>query len=152
MQGVEMSKKQGLGGFWAASASGLAVVMLGLTDCGGDSSSQATSRAPATSQSPTAGPVAANLLQVCDHAQDAFRDGDLGDAEQAKALSFELQGMIDVAKPDAARVLHPMIEAADAVGADGRHQARPALRRAEQRAYGTLRRLCVRAGSEAWGG
>jgi hypothetical protein len=96
--------------------------------------------------------VAANLLQVCDHVQDAFRDGDLGDAEQAKALSAELQGMIDVATPDAARMLGPMIVAADAIGADGRDQARPALQRAENKAYRALRRECIRAGSRAWGG
>jgi hypothetical protein len=96
--------------------------------------------------------VAANLLQVCDHAQDAFRAGDLGDAEQAKALSAELQGMIDVATPEAARMLGPMIEAADAIGADGKDRARPALQRAEDKAYRALRRGCIRAGSRAWGG
>jgi len=96
--------------------------------------------------------VAANLLQVCDHAQDAFRAGDLDDAEQARALSAELQGMIDVAKPDAARMLNPMIEAADAIGAEGRDQARPTLRRAQNAVYRALQRECMQAGSQAWGG
>lgn len=82
-----MSKRQGLGTVRAGSAIGLAVLALCLTSCGGDSSARATPPASATSQAPTAGPVAANLLQVCDHAQDAFRSGDLGDDEQAKALS-----------------------------------------------------------------
>ena len=146
-----MSKRQGLDIMWVASAIGLAVVTLCLAGCGGDSSPQATSPAPATTfQPPTAGPVAANLLQVCDHAQDAFRDGDLGDAEQSRALSAELQGMIDVAKPDVARALRPMTKAADAVAADGREQARPVLQRAENRAYRTLRHVCVRDGSQAW--
>ena len=86
----------------------------------------------------------------CDHAQDAFRDGDLGDADQASALSAELQGMIDVAKPGAARLLGPMIKAADAIAAGGRDQSRPALRQAEIKAYRVLGRACTRAGSRAW--
>jgi len=94
--------------------------------------------------------VAADVLQVCDHAQDAFRDRDLGDADQASALSAELQGMIDVAKPGAARLLGPMIKAADAIAAGGRDQSRPALRQAEIKAYRVLGRACTRAGSRAW--
>lgn len=147
-----MSKRQGLETVRVASVIGLMVVALCLSGCGGDSSTQATPQTPATSQPPTAGPVAANLLQVCDHAQDAFRSGDLGDAAQAMVLSAELQGMIDVAKLDAARVLRPMISAANAIVADGRDRARPALQQAENKAYRTLGRACVRAGSRAWGG
>jgi hypothetical protein len=147
-----MSKRQGLDMLWVANAIGFSVVTLCLTGCSGDSSAQPTSPAPTTSQSPTAAPVATNLLQVCDHAQDAFRSGDLGAAEQSKALSAELQGMIDVAEPDAGRVLRPMVEAADAIAADGRERARPALQQAENRAYRTLRQVCVRAGSQAWSG
>jgi len=89
---------------------------------------------------------------VCDHVQDAFRSGGLDDAEQSRALSAELQGMIDVAEPEAAGVLRPMAEAAGAIASDGKERATPALRRAENQAYDKLQRMCVRAGSQAWSG
>ena len=102
---------------------------------------------PAASASPSA--VAANLLQVCDHVPDAFRDGSPNETEQAKALSAELQGMIDTAQPEAANMLGPMVDAAEAMASAERD--RPALRQGEHRAYNRLRRDCVRAGSQAWG-
>ena len=151
-KGAGMSKRQARAALWVASATGLAVMTLCLSGCDDDPTRQATSPAPAASQSPVVAPVAANLRQVCDHAPDAFRDGGLDDAEQNRALSAELQGMMDVAEPDAAQVLRPMAEAAGAIAADGRERARPALQRAENRAYSTLQRLCVRAGSQAWNG
>jgi len=104
---------------------------------------------PAASASPAA--VAANLLQVCDHAPDAFRDGSPNETEQAKALSAELQGMIDTAEPAAAKLLGPMVDAADAMASAEREADGSALRRGEHRAYERLRHACVRAGSQAWG-
>jgi hypothetical protein len=58
--------------------------------------------------------------------------------------------MMDVANAEAAQVLRPMAEAAAAIAMDGKAQARPVLRRTENRAYRELRRACVRAGSQAW--
>ena len=111
-----------------------------------------TSPSPTESTSPSATSVAANLLQVCDHAQDAFRSGDLGDAEQSRALASELQGILDVSEPDAAQVLRAMVAAAAAIAADGKAHARPALQRAEDRAFSKLQAVCVQAGSRAWSG
>lgn len=145
-----MSKRQGRAALWVAIAIGLAVMTLCVGGCGDDPPRQATSPRPAASPSPAATPVAANLRQVCDHAPDAFRDGGLDDAEQSRALSAELQGMMDVAEPDAAQVLRPMAEAAVAIASDGRERAQPALQRAENRAYTELQRACVGAGSQAW--
>lgn len=127
----------------------------GLTGCAhGDTSDAAAPRsAPpsaTTSASAADTAVAANLLQLCDHAQDGFRSGGLGDATQNAALAAELQGMMDVADPEAAEVLRPMSEAAAAIAADGRDRARPALQRSEDRAYRTLRRACIKAGSQTW--
>jgi hypothetical protein len=102
------------------------------------------------SESAGATAVPANLLHVCDHVQDAFRSGSLDDAAQNRALASELQGMIDVADPDAAQVLRPMAEAAAAIGADGRSRAAPRLQRAQGRAYRELRRTCISAGSQTW--
>jgi hypothetical protein len=67
-----------------------------------------------------------------------FRSGGLDDAEQSSALSAELQGMMDVANAEAAQVLRPMAEAAAAIAMDGKAQARPVLRRTENRAYREL--------------
>ena len=125
-----------------------------LTGCAADSDQQshtAASPSPASSPPAVATAVAANLLQVCDHVPDAFRSGSLNETEQARALSAELQGMIDTAEPTAAQVLRPMVEAADAMGSEESERARPVLRHAESRAYTQLRRICVRAGSQAWG-
>jgi hypothetical protein len=132
------------------------VVSLCLIGCDDQSSPRSAAPPPSappprsTSPSPAARPAGANLLQLCDHAQDAFRSGDLDDAAQSSALSAELQGMMDVAEPDAAQVLRPLAEAAGAIAADGRVRARPSLQRAEDRAYSKLQRVCVRAGSDAW--
>ncbi len=146
-----MSKRPRSGTTGIASGVCLAVLALSLAAYGDDPSSQAAPQiAHVHVQTHPSGPVAADVLQVCDHAQDAFRDGDLGDADQASALSAELQGMIDVAKPGAARLLGPMIQAADAIAADGKDQSRPALRQAENKAYRVLGRACTRAGSRAW--
>lgn len=147
-----MSKRQGRTCLWVSSVIGLVVMTLCLTGCENDPSPSAATPTPAASQSLAATPVAANLLQVCDHAQDAFRAGGLDDAEQSRALSAELQGMMDVAEPEAAQALRPMAEAAEAIAADGEARARPALQRAENQAYNTLERTCVRAGSQAWSG
>jgi hypothetical protein len=126
----------------------LAALGLGaaLAGCAFDSGDEAGPAAPA---SPSA--VAANVLQVCDHAPDAFRDGSPNETEQAKALSAELQGIIDTAEPAAAELLGPMVDAADAMASAEREADRPPLRRAEHRAYAKLRHACVRAGSQAWG-
>jgi cell division septum initiation protein DivIVA len=136
---------QGAVAFWTRgiAALGLCASLIG---CASDSHEQSS---PVASASPSA--VAANLLQVCDHVQDAFRDGSPNETEQAKALSAELQGMIDTAEPAAAEVLGPMIDAADAMASAERERDRPALRQAEHHAYNTLRGVCVRAGSQAWG-
>ena len=104
----------------------------------------------ATTPSESAGAVAANLLHVCDHVQDAFRSGGLDDAAQNRALASALQGMIDVAEADAAQMLRPMAEAAAAIGVDGRSRAEPRLQRAQSRAYRALRSTCISAGSQAW--
>jgi hypothetical protein len=133
---------------WVASATGLAS-MLGLAGCDDDPLPQAATPT-AVASPPAATPVAANLRQVCDHVQDAFRAGALDDAEQNRALSGELLGMMDVAEPEAAQVLRPMAEAAAAIAGDGKKRARPALQRAANQAYDELQRGCVRAGSEAW--
>lgn len=134
----------------------IALGTLGLTGCVQSEPSDASpqgSAAPSatTSESTNDTAVAANLLQLCDHAQDAFRSGGLGDAAQGRALAAELQGMMDVAAPDAAEVLRPMAEAADAMGADGQSRATPELQRRQDRAYRALRRACVSAGSQVWG-
>jgi hypothetical protein len=129
---------------------GVALVSLGVTGCGDDQPRTASTPSAAPSPSATATAVAANLLQLCDHAQDAFRSGGLGDAEQRRALSAELQGMIDVADPEAAQVLRPMAEAAAAIAMDGQERARPILRQAENRAYRELQRVCRGAGSQSW--
>ncbi len=94
--------------------------------------------------------VAANLLEICDHVQEAFRDGGLGDADQDAGLATELTGMTEVAQPAAAKALRPLIAAAQAIAADGRDAARPRLRRAENQAVERLQRACVAAGSTAW--
>lgn len=130
-------------GVRSLAALGLAAALVG---CASDSDEHATPRASA---SPSA--VAANLRQVCDHAPDAFRDGSPSETEQAKALSSELQGMIDTAEPAAARLLGPVVDAADAMASAQREADRPALRQAEHRAQERLRRTCVIAGSQAWG-
>jgi hypothetical protein len=106
-------------------------------------------------QSPSAAPtslsaVAANLLQVCDHAQVTFRDGSTNETEQYRALSSELQGMIDTGEPAAAEVLQPMVDAADAMAAAKGERERSALRDAEHRAYNELLRVCVQEGSQVW--
>src|SRR5215218_8233851 len=145
-----MAKRHSRAAHWVATAGGLAVLTLCLAGCDDDPSPTAASQPPAASPTPAATPVAADLLQVCAHAQDAFRTGDLDDAEQSRALSAELQGMIDVADPEAAQVLRPMAAAADAIAADGRERAMPALQRGENRAYNQLRRTCLQAGSQAW--
>ncbi|TGN64274.1 hypothetical protein EXE59_10165 [Nocardioides eburneiflavus] len=132
--------------------------MLALSGCEQVDPSAASGAKPApssaTTQSESAGATAtavpANLLHVCDHVQDAFRSGSLDDAAQNRALASELQGMIDVADPDAAQMLRPMAEAAAAIGADGRSRAAPRLQRAQGRAYRALRRTCISAGSQAW--
>jgi hypothetical protein len=137
---------------WVSAALVVMAVSLCLTGCADDSAPRSASPASTTLRLPAATPVAANLLQVCAHAQDAFRSGGLDDAEQSKALSAELQGMMDVADPGAAQALRPMAEAAGAIAADDRARARRALQRAENRAYGTLQRVCIGAGSQAWSG
>ncbi|WP_310530049.1 hypothetical protein, partial [Nocardioides sp.] len=111
-----------------------------------------TSASPSATTSASAGAtaVAANLLQVCDHAQDAFRSGGLDDAAQDAALAAELQGMMDVAEPDAVQLLRPMADAAAAIAVDGRARATPALQKTQTRAYRALRRACISAGSQAW--
>jgi hypothetical protein len=130
--------------------------VLALTGCEEADPSAASGAKPAPSvattqsESPGATAVPANLLHVCDHVQDAFRSGSLDDAAQNRALASELQGMIDVADPDAAQVLRPMAEAAAAIGIDGRPRAVPRLQRAQSRAYRALRRTCISAGSQAW--
>ena len=137
-----------------ARAIGVAAIALSLAACGGGSSpvtADPTQRPSSTQVSATPTALAANLLQVCDHAQDAFRSGGLNDADQARALSAELQGMIDVAQPEAAQMLQSMVRAADAIAADGRTQARPALQQAQDDAYDQLQTVCVRAGSRVWG-
>lgn len=113
----------------------------GLTGC----ASAGTSRGPGSS-----GPIPANLRQVCDHVQDAFRAGGRSDRAQNNALAAELQGMIDVADRRSAAALRPMSEAADAIATSTSADARPALRLQEDRAYRALRRACIRAGSHAW--
>ncbi|NPC96266.1 hypothetical protein [Nocardioides sp. zg-DK7169] len=95
--------------------------------------------------------TAANFLHVCDHVQDAFRSGGLNDADQARGLAAELQGMADVADPEAARALGPLLKATDAIAADGKALARPTLQQAQWDASERLRRVCVTAGSQAWG-
>lgn len=137
-----------------ASAIGVAAIALSLAGCDGGSSAEMADPTPPPSSTRVSGTptaLAANLLQVCDHAQDAFRSGGLNDAGQARALSAELQGMIDVAQPEAAQVLQPMVQAADAIAADGRARARPALQQAQNDAYDQLQKVCVRAGSQVWG-
>jgi len=124
------------------AALGLSAVLAG---CAFNSGETARPVAPA---SPSA--VAANLLQVCDHAQDAFRAGSVNETEQYAALSSELQGMIDTGEPAAAKVLQPMVDAADAMAAAEGEQERSALRDAEHHAYNELRRVCVQAGSQVW--
>lgn len=147
-----MSTRDARAALWVASVAGVAAIMICLAGCDGDRSPRAASSIPAASSAPTATAVAANLLQVCDHAQDAFRSGDLDDAEQSRVLSAELRGMMDVAEPEAAELLRSMAEVADAIAAVGSERARPALQRAENRAYNKLQRTCVRAGSQAWNG
>ena len=133
----------------AATALGRGIVVLGLNvaliGCASGSDQQSP---PAAPTSPSA--VAANLLQVCDHAQDACRDGSANETEQYKALSSELQGMIDTGEPAAARVLQPMVDAADAMAAAKGGRERSAVRDAEHGAYNELRRVCVQAGSQTW--
>jgi hypothetical protein len=133
----------------AATTMGRGIVVLGLNvaliGCASRSDQQSLSAAPT---SPSA--VAANLLQVCDHAQDAFRDGSLNETEQYRALSSELQGMIDTGEPAAAQVLQPMVDAADAMAAAKGERERSALRESEHRAYNELRRVCIQAGSQVW--
>jgi hypothetical protein len=130
--------------------------MLALTGCEqvdpSTASGPKSASSSATTQSESAGATAvpANLLHVCNHVQDAFRSGSLDDAAQNHALASELQGMIDVAAPDAAQMLRPMAETAAAIGADGRSRAAPRLQRAQRRAYRALRRTCISAGSPAW--
>jgi hypothetical protein len=129
--------------------------VLALTGCErADPSAVSAKPAPssATTQSEPQGATAvpANLLHVCDHVQEAFRSGSLDDAAQNRALASELQGMIDVADPDAAQALRPMVEAAAAIGVDGRSRAAPRLQEAQGRAYRALRRTCISAGSQAW--
>lgn len=135
----------------------MAVVLaaLGLTGCDENKTLGTSTPKSASPSATTSGPagataVAANILQLCDHAQDAFRSGGLDDAAQNAALAAELQGMMDVADPDAAQVLRPMSEAAAAIAADGRAKAEPALQKAEEQAYRALRRACISAGSQAW--
>lgn len=103
---------------------------------------------PAASASPSA--VAANVLHVCDHAQDAFRDGSANQTEQYRALSSELQGMIDTGDAAAAKVLQPMVDAADAMAAAKGERERSSLRDAEHRAYNELRKVCIQAGTKVW--
>src|SRR5262249_5126728 len=131
-----------------AGLSVLAALGLGaaLAGCALDSGENAR---PTASASPSAG--AASPLPVCRPAPDAFRDGSPNETEEAMALSAELQGIIDTAEPAAAELLGPMVDAADAMASAQREADRPALRRAEHRAYESLRRACVRAGSQAWG-
>jgi len=133
----------------AATASGRGIVVLGLNvaliGCASGSDQQSPLAAPT---SPAA--VAANLLQVCDHAQDAFRDGSANETEQYRTLSSELQGMIDTGEPATAEVLQPMVDAADAMAAAKGNRERSALCDAEHRAYDQLRRVCVQAGSQLW--
>jgi hypothetical protein len=121
---------------------GLNVALIG---CASRNDQESPPEAPT---SPSA--VAANLLQVCNHAQDAFRDGSANETEQYRALSSELQGMIDTGEPAAAEVLQPMVDAADAMAATKGERERSALRDAEHRAYNELRRVCVQAGSQVW--
>ena len=105
----------------AATAWGRGIVVLGLNvaliGCTSRSDQQSPSAAPTSLSA-----VAANLLQVCDHAQDAFRDGSANETEQYRAPSSELQGMIDTGEPAAAEVLQPMVDAADG---DGRREGEP---------------------------
>ena len=124
-------------------ALGLCAVLAGCASGSGEATR------PAASASPSA--VAANLLQVCDHAPDAFRDGSRNETEQYKALSSELQGIIDTAEPAAAELLGPMVNAADAMASGRREADKPELRQAVHRAYARLRSACIRAGSKAWG-
>ena len=149
-----MSRKKRLDAPGWASVIGVAVITFSLTGCDSGSSPQAadppSSLAETAARSPAATPIAADLLQVCDHVQAAFRSGGLNDADQARALSAELQGMIDVARPEAAQVLRPMVEAADAIAADGQARAQAALGQAQNDAFDQLRRVCLRAGSQAW--
>lgn len=131
-----------VGGRQALAALALGAAIAG---CAFDSGENAVA---APSASPSA--VAANLLQVCDHAQDAFRDGSANETEQYRALSSELQGMIDTGDAAAARALQPVVDAADAMAAAKGEQERSALREAEHRAYNELRQVCVQAGSQVW--
>jgi hypothetical protein len=130
----------------------VALTALALAGCEqGDSSVSSIPHSASTSATaPAATAVAANLLQLCDHVQEAFRSGTLNDADQNRALASELQGMMDVAEPGAAQVLRPMAEAAGAIAVDGRDKARPELQKAMTRAYRALRRACISAGSQAW--
>jgi len=132
-----------------ATALGRGIVVLGLnvalTGCASGSDQPSPAAGPA---SPSA--IAANLLQACDHAQDPFRDGSVNETEKYRALSSELQGMIDTGETAAARVLQPMVNAADAMAAANGERERSALRDAEHRSYNELRRLCVQAGSQVW--
>lgn len=140
-----------------ATAVGGAFLGVCLAGCDGGPPSQTADPAPMSSSAGAAThladatPIAANLLHVCDRVQDAFRSGGLDDADQNRALSAELQGMIDVADAQAAELLRPMVKAADAIAADGRPRARSALQGAQRLAYDELQRVCVGAGSQAWG-
>jgi hypothetical protein len=136
---------------WSIAALGLSAALLG---CAADRDGQSPSAvSPSAASSPPAvgTAVPANLLHVCNHVPDAFRSGSLSETEEAMALSAELQGMVDTAQPKVARVLQPMVDAADAMASAENGQSRAVLRHAESRAHYQLRRVCVQAGSRACG-
>ncbi|CAM3658791.1 hypothetical protein [Nocardioides zeicaulis] len=134
---------------------GVALIVLALAGCGqddvpGDPAPSSGTTSASTSPAPTATAVAANVVQLCDHAQDAFRSGSLTAVDQNRSLASELHGMMDVAEPSAAEVLRPMAEAADAIALDGRDRPRPELQQAMDQAFDALRQACTSAGSSAW--
>lgn len=139
---------------WAVAVGGAAIAFA-LAGCSTGSADAPLDASPSPTAVQTQPSVqaatAANLLHVCDHVQDAFRSGGLNDADQARGLAAELQGMVDVADPEAARALGPLLKATDAIAADGKALVRPTLQQAQWDASERLRRVCVAAGSQAWG-
>lgn len=102
--------------------------------------------------------VAANLLQICDHAPQAFGSGDLSVADQARGRGAYLRGLADVADDEAASLLQPVIQLEDVILAaaaeietDPNSAASKALQQAEDDAFLTLQSACVDAGSRVWG-
>lgn len=156
-----MSRWRGPASRWTTVVAALAVVSVCMTGCESqDSEAPAMSATPRPSglpssasrpsKSPSSAAVAANVLQVCKHAFEAFRSGGLGDADQMDGLEVELQGMMDVSEHEADQVLRPLQAAAQAIAADGRDLARTALQKRFNRAYYDLARTCRRAGSHVW--